>query len=96
MSADTTKGTHVDMIARILVGSDWDEEVPYTDIGSRQYVEDVSGRISTAMASAYYRQAAASIRALAHKGMHPQRYMAFVDAANLLDSTARDLEGDTE
>lgn len=85
MSADTTKGTHIDMIARILVGTDWDDGVRYTDIGTRETVEHLAGQISTAMAIAYYRQAARSLRALGHTA-----------AADLLDSTAKDLEeGDT-
>lgn len=75
----------IDTIARILVGTDWDEKVRYTDIGSRETVEQIAGRISTAMAIAYYQQAARSLRALGHG-----------TAADLLESTARDLEeGDT-
>ena len=77
--------THIDTIARILVGTDWDEEVPYTDIGPRETVAHLAGQIATVLAPAHYREAAASLRALGHD-----------TAADLLDSTARDLEeGDT-
>ena len=38
----------VDTIARILVGTDWDEEVPYTDIGPRDTVAHLARRIIAA------------------------------------------------
>lgn len=38
----------VDTIARILVGTDWDEEVPYTDIGPRETVAHLARRIIAA------------------------------------------------
>ena len=75
----------IDTIARVLVGTDWDEEVPYTDIGPRETVAHLAGQIATVLAPAHYREAAASLRALGHD-----------TAADLLESTARDLEeGDT-
>lgn len=43
----------------------------------------------------HYRDAAASLRNYAHRGLHPGRFRAFRDAADLLDSTARDLTEET-
>ena len=41
----------IDTIARVLVGTDWDEEVPYTDIGPRETVAHLAGQIATVLAT---------------------------------------------
>ncbi|WP_026931199.1 hypothetical protein [Glycomyces tenuis] len=76
----TDEGTHVDMIARILVGSDWDDGVRYTDIGTRETVEHLARQIIATLQPAHYREAAGSL-----DHIHPE-------AARLLRSVAKDLE----
>jgi hypothetical protein len=64
----------------------------------REHCEDCAREaVAAAARPVHYREAAASLRNYAHRGMHPERFRAFRDAADLLASTARDLtEGDTE
>lgn len=76
---------HIDTIARILVGTDWDDGVPCTDIGTRETVEALAREIVATLAPAHYREAAASLRALGHD-----------TAADILDNAAADLNTESE
>lgn len=51
--------------------------------------------VAEAARPVHYREAAQSLRNYAHRGLHPERFRAFRDAADLLDSTARDLDDET-
>ena len=75
----------IDTIARILVGTDWDDGVPCTDIGTRETVEALASQIIATLAPAHYREAAASLRALGHD-----------TAADILDNAAADLNTESE
>src|SRR5690606_22388125 len=74
----------IDTIARVLVGTDWGDGVPCTDIGPRETVAHLAGQIAT-LAPAHYREAAASLRALGHD-----------TAADILDNAAADLNTESE
>jgi len=71
----------VDIVARILVGSDWDEGVRITDIGTRETVQRMAEEIEASLRTVNYLEAAASLRNLGH-----------VEAARALESFVKDLE----
>jgi hypothetical protein len=83
----------VDIAARILVGSDWDDEDAWNDeTRERDHIRDWAASVDNELRPVHFREAAASLRNYAHRGLHPERFRAFRDAADLLDSAARDLE----
>jgi len=84
----------VDITARILVGTDWDDRVPYTDMGSIEHVEESATRIDAALRPVHLHEAAASLKTIA--AHMPGRSQEFLDgvayAATLIGHTATDME----
>jgi hypothetical protein len=58
---------------------------------NRDHIREIAEHIDAELRPVHFREAAASLRNYAHRGLHPERFRAFRDAANLLESTARDL-----
>jgi chromosome segregation ATPase len=56
----------VDIVARVLVGDDWDNEVRYTDIGSREDVAQYARESDAALRPVHYREVATSLDRLGH------------------------------
>jgi hypothetical protein len=98
-SAQAIEGTPLDTVARILVGSDWDDGIVYTDLGHRDDIRSYAVEIDAALRPVHYREAAASLRAIAD---HMPDTSSAADlrpgihyAATLIGHTADDLtEGD--
>jgi hypothetical protein len=95
-SAQAGEGTPLDTVARILVGSDWDDGIVYTDLGHRDDIRSYAVEIDAALRPVHYREAAASLRAIADhmpdtssaRDLRPGIHY----AATLLGHTATDLE----
>ena len=84
-------------VGRILAGTAWDRGVPAGRMA------DIATEIDNAVRPVHIHQAADSLRKIAEHRLATApdavahaRGLGIEDAAKILDSTARDLEGDTE